>query len=400
MATTRRTWGRREFLGTIAAAGAAGALGAAGPVRPLGALGSPSARPGLGMAALPGRDASAPAADPPRRRDIKLGFDNFSIRSFGWKAPRLIEYAASVGADVLLISDLDSFDSREEPYLKTVRELAKDKGIELQVGTGSICPTSRSYNAAKLGPAQDHLRLLIRVAKALGSSVARCYLGTRADRDGEGGIYRHIEETVKVTRSVRAEALDAGVKIAIENHAGDMQAWELAELIEAAGKDHVGATMDSGNATWTMEDPMVNLEILGPLAVTTGMRDTSMWETETGAIGMVWSNMGEGVVDWSAYLDRYATICPKAPFVLEILSYTWPREAAVLDPKTWDVFPRARASELARFLALAKRGRKYVVPEGRPSGSASKELEQAQQRWDLEASLRYSREVLGLGMRG
>ena len=52
----------------------------------------------------------------------------------------------------------------------------------------------------------------------------------------------------------------------MENHAGDMQAWELVNLIEAAGPDFVGATMDPGNATWTMEDPMVNLELLGPYA--------------------------------------------------------------------------------------------------------------------------------------
>ena len=35
--------------------------------------------------------------------------------------------------------------------------------------------------------------------------------------------------------------MDAGLKIAIENHAGDMQARELKMLIEEAGKDFVGA---------------------------------------------------------------------------------------------------------------------------------------------------------------
>ena len=29
--------------------------------------------------------------------------------------------------------------------------------------------------------------------------------------------------------------MEAGVKIAVENHAGDMQAWELVTLIEEAG---------------------------------------------------------------------------------------------------------------------------------------------------------------------
>ena len=69
---------------------------------------------------------------------------------------------------------------------------------------------------------------------------------------------------MKVLKSCRSRALDAGVKVAVENHAGDMQARELVTLIEAAGKDFVGAVVDSGNATWTLEEPLGNLEILGP----------------------------------------------------------------------------------------------------------------------------------------
>jgi sugar phosphate isomerase/epimerase len=232
----------------------------------------------------------------------------------------------------------------------------------------------------------------------LGSSVARCYLGSRRDREGDGGIYAHIEAMVKVLKAVQHEAEDAKVKIAIENHAGDMQAWELVSLIEAAGTSFVGATMDPGNATWTLEDPMVNLELLGPHVVTTGIRDTAVWETDSGATCM-WANMGHGVVDWQAYVKRFRTLCPHAPFVLEIISYKWSHEAAYLKSDVWSRFPRARAHEFARFVALAKKGRKYQTPAGRPSGPASKALEQAQQKFDLEESLKYCRTNLGLGLK-
>src|SRR5436309_2927954 len=102
----------------------------------------------------------------------------------------------------------------------------------------------------------------------------------------------------------RSLALDLGVKIAVENHAGDMQAWELVTLIEAAGKDYVGANLDSGNAAWTLEDPLESLEILGPFAATTSLRDSMIWETPDGA-KVQWTAMGEGVVDWQAYFDRF-----------------------------------------------------------------------------------------------
>ncbi len=361
-------WNRRGFLASLAALGAANLIA---PVR------------GFGL------------ADPER---LKLGFDNFSIRAFDWKAPQLIEYASSLKVDTLLLSDLEVYESHDEDYLKEIRGQADRAGIELHAGTSSICPTSKSYNEKKWGKAEDHARLLVRTAKRLGTSVARCYLGSRRDRDGDGGIDRHIEETVKVLKAVKSEAQDANVKIAVENHAGDMQAWELVNLIETAGTSFVGATIDPGNAAWTLEDPIVNLEILGPYVVTTGIRDTAIWETENGA-HCIWTNMGHGVVDWQAYIKRFQELCPRTPFVLEIISYKWSNEAQYLKPEFWSRYPKARAHEFARFVALAKRGKKFEIPPGRPTGTASKELEQAQQKFDLEESLKYCSQVLGLGLR-
>jgi len=343
-----------------------------------------------------GLTMKARANEPVAPAKLKLGFDNFSIRAFNWKAPRLIEYAASQKVDTLLISNLDAFDSLDAADLNKVRQQADKAGIELQVGTGSICPTSKSYREEKWGKAEDHARLLVRTAKSLGTSVARCYIGSRRDRDGEGGIYPHIDETVKVLKAVKSEAEDAGVKFAVENHAGDMQAWELVTLIEAAGKSFVGATMDSGNAVWAIEDPMLNLDILGPYAVTTGLRDTAVWEVESGAKAM-WANMGRGVVDWPAYVAKYRELCPQAPFVLEIISYKWGGDMPYYKPEFWSRFPKAKAHEFARFVALARGGKPFELPPGRPAGRETPELEQVQQKFDLEQSLKYCREVLGIG---
>jgi len=339
---------------------------------------------------LAGWAASADTRTAAEGRTLRLGFDNFSIRDSKWKAPQLIEYAAAQKVDILLMSDLDVYESLEPEYLGRVRAQAEAAGIQLQVGTGSICPTSGSYDAKRWGPAVEHARLLLRTAKALGSSVARCYLGSGRDRGGDGGIYRHIEEAAKVLRAVKAEAEDAGIKFAVENHAGDMQAWELVELIQAAGTGHVGATMDPGNAVWTLEDPMTNLELLGPYTVTTGIRDSVVWEIPKGAEAM-WTNMGEGQTDWEAYVKRFRELCPTDAFVLEIISYKWASQMAYLESGFWERFPRARASEFARFVRLGRGAKAPEVPSGRPSGPES-----AQQLWDLERSLRYCREVLGI----
>jgi sugar phosphate isomerase/epimerase len=356
---------RRGFLKRVAVVGGA-AIGALGP---------------LGAQEPQERAAGA-------KRGIKLGFDNFSIRALRWKAPRLIEYAAEQKLDTVLLSDLDVYDDLGDAALGELRAKAGDLGIEIHAGTGSICPSSSSFRSNR-GSADEHLRLVIRVAKALGSPVARCYLGSRRDRRGAGGIYEHIKNTVEVCKRVRSYALDSGVKIAIENHAGDMQAWELAELIEEAGKDYVGCTVDSGNATWTLEDPVRNLETLAPYTVSSGIRDSMVWEYDDGAV-VQWTAMGAGCVDLEAYMLLFAERCSGAPVQLEIIS-GGPSRFPYLRPDFWEEYPRARGSDLAAFIALAKRGRE--IEPARDSNSAEF------QREDLERSIRYARETLGLGLK-
>src|SRR5205823_6199846 len=50
----------------------------------------------------------AAASSPPK---LAVGMDNYSVRSLGWKAPQLIDFAASIKCDALFISDLESYES-------------------------------------------------------------------------------------------------------------------------------------------------------------------------------------------------------------------------------------------------------------------------------------------------
>lgn len=331
--------------------------------------------------------ATAQTAAAPNR--LKLGFDNFSLRALGWKAPRLIEYAAEVKADAILLSDLDVYESHTPEYLKSVGSQARDAGIELHVGTLAICPTSTRFDK-KWGTAEELLVKLIQVAQGTGSTVARCVLGFGEDRSTPGGIRARIDDTIAVLKKVRSRALDAGVTLAVENHAGDMTARELLTLIEGAGKDFVGATIDSGNATWALEDPLQNLDVLAPYIRSSGIRDSMIWEDGDGA-KVQWTAMGEGLVDWNAYFTRWRDAAAERPVILEIIS-GFARPFNYLKPEFWAPYADVPASDFARFLALAKRGK--AIPPFR----ASAEVSDAQyQQAELERSLRHCREVLGLG---
>lgn len=340
---------------------------------------------------LVGSRLGSRAAESRTRPRLKLGFDNFAVRAMGWKAPQLLDYAAQLKLDSLFISDLDAFESHDSAHLRELRARARDLGLELYLGTWSICPTSRAFRT-KWGTAEGHLALGIRMARDLGSPVLRVVLGTVEDRRTPGGIEARIEDTVRVLRACRSRALDAGVRIAVENHAGDMQAWELAQLVEAAGRDYVGVNFDSGNACWTLEDPVQSFEILGPYTICTSMRDAMIWESEQGA-RVQWTAMGEGCLDLKTLFQRFAEVCPEVPVHIETIS-GFAREFPYLRADFWEAYPKARAAEFAAFLALAKRGR--PLP---PQRFANGEEERAYQRAELERSLRYCREALGMGRR-
>ncbi len=372
MKPQHRNLSRREFVQSAAVAGA-----------------------GVGLAEAKATKTPRNEPEPPPRLPIKLGFDNFSIRAFEWKASQLLDYAATLKVDTIMLSDLGVYEKLDEQFLKTVRSKASDLGIQIHAGTGSICPTSKTFNN-RFGTAEEHLALAIRVAQAVGSPVVRCYLGSADDRKSEGGIEARIRDTVKVCQSAKSRALDAGVKIAVENHAGDMQAWELVTLIEAAGRDYVGATLDSGNATWTLEDPLQNLEILGPYAVTTGIRDTAVWEYTDGAVAR-WTAMGEGTIDFKAYIKRFAELCPGVPVQLEIIS-EFGRNLPYLKDDFWPPYSKVRAPEFAKFVALAKRGKSiepFKIPEGKDKKLATQEYQKA----ELERSIKYCQDVLGIGLK-
>ncbi len=318
---------------------------------------------------------------------VPLGFDNFSIRAHGWKAKRLIEFAAEQKLDSILFSDLDVYENHDAKYLLSLKQQADDAGIVIHCGTGGICPTARRF-IKKWGTAQQHLELGIRIARELGSPVFRCYLGGSDDRKSEGGIARHIDETVKVLKSVEAQAVDANVKIAVENHAGDMQARELVQLIKSAGPHFVGATIDSGNATWTLESPLRNLELLGSLAVTSGMRDSTVWPSANGAT-VAWNAVGEGQVDWQAYCQLFAKRCPAVPFQLEIIS-GFNREIPFKQNEFWEAYADCRAVDFESFLAMMRRGK--AIPAGQPNSPEY-------QMNELLRSIRYCKQQLGLGLK-
>lgn len=320
--------------------------------------------------------------------NVRFGIDLFSIRDQGWTPFEYLDYCARWKAKVVHFSEVRFIGGLEDEHLKRVREHADKLGIQIEIGMRSICPTSTLFDT-KAGTAEEQLTRMLHAAHIVGSPIVRCVLGSMADRQPPAYIAGHIRDTVRVLHNVRSRVLDSGLKIAIENHAGDMQARELKSLIEEAGTDFVGVCLDSGNPLWTLEDPHLTLETLHPYVLTSHVRDSAVWRVPEGA-AVQWVRMGEGNVGIDDYVRKYIELCPGRALDLEII-VTQPRTFAFHEREFWDAYRNDPAWEFERFLALAEKG----TPR-QPLPQVSKSEAVKRQREDLEASIHYTHKLLHL----
>lgn len=319
--------------------------------------------------------------------NVKLGIDLFSLRAQKWTPIQYLDYCAARQVQVVHFSEVRFLGSLEPANLAAVREHATKLGIEVEIGMTSICPSSKMFNAS-LGSAEQQLTNMIIAAKTVGSHIVRAVLGSADDRQN-GAIDAKIDEVVRVLQNVRSKAKEEGIKIAIENHAGDMQARELKSLVEKAGPDFVGVCLDSGNPLWTIEDPHLTLEVLHPYVLTSHVRDSAVWKVPQGA-AVTWVEMGRGNVDIDSYVRKYAEVCSGKALSMESIVFG-PRILPYRDRQFWDGYRQVRAWEFERYLEIAERGKPCRDEPWETSDEPERE------RRALDASLTYTKKLLGLG---
>ena len=340
---------------------------------------------------MPGPGPAAAAAT------VRFGVDMYSLGAQNWTPFEMLDWAARMNVNMVHFSEIRFLGGADwqvalaPDNLRKVRARADELNIEIEIGMRSICPTSGDFNNA-LGTADDQIAHMLAAAAIVKSPIVRCVLGTQADR--RTGIDSHIAETVKVLKANRSRIMDAGVKMAIENHAGDMQARELKGLIEAAGPEYVGVCLDSGNPVWTIEDPHLTLETLAPYVVTSHMRDSYLFNSPRGT-AVQWTRMGDGNMGIADYLRTYVQKCPGKPVSLEVIVTATFRIFNYHDPQAWEIFKTTPAWEFSRFLTLADRGIPKPLPAPGP-GRGTQPNPDARRRnlEDVEASVKWTKEFL------
>ena len=110
-----------------------------------------------------------------------------------------------------------------------------------------------------------------------------------------------------------------------------------------------------------------------------------------------WTALGEGQVDLKTFFKRFAEVCPNVPVQLETISGR-PIPVPYWRDEFWEAYPKARTREFMRFLAMVQAGSPRL-PFQVPPGGDAKRTEQEYHKAELERSIRYCKDVLGLGLK-
>ena len=111
--------------------------------------------------------------------------------------------------------------------------------------------------------------------------------------------------------------------------------------------------------------PFHTLEVLAPLALTTGIRDSRIW-IEDDQVHVMWVPLGQGNIGIDRWTARFRELRPDLAFSLEMINLRSARKFAVRDAKFWEDYRDVPAWVYEGFMKLARNGQPYVAPEGEP----------------------------------
>lgn len=222
-------------------------------------------------------------------RDFRLGISSFAYRwAFGFgpfrpyspmKPEDLISFASSRELHVVQLCDNTPWFDLSDLQLRALHEYATEKNIDLETGI-------RGTNPLMLAEA-------IRKSVLIGSDLIRIVI--ELERDGPESIELQLRETASELGKVLRLARDAGVALALENHAS-VTAAELCRLIGMVDDSICGVCVDTMNSVLLLEKPDETVSLLAPYAFTVHLKDF-ITSKNSDNYQIVGTPLGEGLLD-------------------------------------------------------------------------------------------------------
>ena len=240
----------------------------------------------------------------------------------------------------------------------------------------------------------DRFERQIRIARLFGATIARTVLfpGRRYEQFKSVGEFR--DYSIRGGRSLElAEPVVRRhqVRLAVENHKDQRRPERLA-FLEGLSSEFVGACVDVGNNLALLEDEVELARSFAPWVWSVHLKDQDFAEDPEGFL-LADAALGQGCLNLIEVVRILREARPGLNFNLEVIT----RDALkvpVFTPQYWATLGEVPASDLA---AVLRRVRERKDRPAFPMLSRMEPKEQlAQERENVQQSLSYAREKLGL----
>lgn len=343
---------------------------------------------GCSAAAVSG-PAHAAAADPPSRTGLGLVIYSCSLRQKAeqqgdprvnlFEPFRFLEHAHRLGAGGVQVP----LGIRDAEYARRLRERAQAWDMFIE---GSVSPPR---DRADL----DRFEAEMRTATAAGAMAVRTVVfpGRRYENFASREQFQQADQQARNSLELAAPvAARHRVRLAVENHK-DHRVEERIELLKRISSPWVGACVDVGNSLSLLEDPLEVVEAYAPWAFCVHLKDHAVREYNEGFL-LADVPLGEGFLDLAKMIAVLRKAKPEIRFCLELITRD-PLKVPCLTDKYWASFTATPARDLARTLRIVRRHRAETSPD---IGRCSQAEQVAREDHNIQASLRFARERLGL----
>jgi len=241
----------------------------------------------------------------------------------------LLEKAATLGVGVVQFCDNLPIVKLSAQELDAFTERAQALRLDIELG-------ARGLNA-------ENLRAHLCLAKRFRSAFVRLVI------DSHHGDEPSADEAVARLRPLMPEFVEAGVKLAIENH-DRFPARVLEQMVRQLGVAHTGVCLDTVNSLGSLETPEEVVRVLSPYAVNLHVKDFTIRRVDH-QMGFVVEGCpaGEGRLDIPWLIEAIRANGHRANAILEL----WTPPAATLDAtlereNAWAIASVARLRKLIK----------------------------------------------------
>ena len=180
----------------------------------------------------------------------------------GFSAFDLVDKAVVLGVPVLQIADNLPLLELGSDELLSLRNYAETKGIQIEVGSRGLTI--------------ENVTTYLEIAKLFRSPILRMVIDAK-------GFEPALEECIAIVKQLVPLLVNAGVRLAIENH-DRFKAAEFAQIIEESDPQWVGICLDSVNSMGAGEGIAEVVKTLAPYTINLHLKEFN--------IQRVWHKMG------------------------------------------------------------------------------------------------------------